>query len=62
MPDNSQRNLVFVGVMTAKDFLQSRAKAVYDTWGKNIPGRIAFFSSEESVAESEKTVACLLCQ
>lgn len=48
--------------MTAKDFLQSRAKAVYDTWGKNIPGRIAFFSSEESVAESEKTVACLLCQ
>ncbi|XP_039438411.1 chondroitin sulfate synthase 1 isoform X1 [Culex pipiens pallens] len=57
MPDNSQRNLVFVGVMTAKDFLQSRAKAVYDTWGKNIPGRIAFFSSEESVAENLPLVA-----
>ncbi|XP_055617155.1 chondroitin sulfate synthase 1 isoform X2 [Toxorhynchites rutilus septentrionalis] len=56
-PDNSQHNLVFVGVMTAKDFLQSRAKAVYDTWGMNIPGRIAFFSSEESVAENLPLVA-----
>lgn len=52
-PEISQRNLVFVGVMTAKDFLQSRAKAVYDTWGKSIPGRIAFFSSEESVADGK---------
>ncbi|XP_058814982.1 chondroitin sulfate synthase 1 isoform X1 [Topomyia yanbarensis] len=56
-PDNSQHNLVFVGVMTAKDFLQSRAKAVYDTWGKNIPGRIAFFSSEESIADYLPLVA-----
>ncbi|XP_055545377.1 chondroitin sulfate synthase 1 isoform X1 [Wyeomyia smithii] len=56
-PDNSQHNLVFVGVMTAKDFLPTRAKAVYDTWGKNIPGRIAFFSSEESVADYLPLVA-----
>nr|XP_019542414.2 LOW QUALITY PROTEIN: chondroitin sulfate synthase 1-like [Aedes albopictus] len=56
-PENSQRNLVFVGVMTAKDFLQSRARAVYDTWGKTIPGRIAFFSSEESVADDLPLVA-----
>ncbi|XP_055609764.1 chondroitin sulfate synthase 1-like isoform X1 [Uranotaenia lowii] len=57
MPDNSQHNLVFVGVMTAKEFLGSRAKAVYDTWGRNIPGRIAFFSSEESVADNLPLVA-----
>lgn len=45
---NSQRNLVFVGVMSSKDFLETRAKAVYETWGKSVPGRIAFFSSEGS--------------
>lgn len=44
----SQRNLLFVGVMTAKNFLKGRAKAVYDTWGKEVPGRIAFFSSAHS--------------
>lgn len=48
---NSQKNLVFVGVMTAKVFLQGRAKAVYDTWGKDVPGHIAFFSSEGSSSD-----------
>lgn len=46
--ENSQKNLVFVGVMTAKNFIEGRARAVYDTWGKEVPGRIAFFSSEGS--------------
>jgi chondroitin sulfate synthase len=45
---NSQSNLLFVGVMTAKEFLDGRATAVYDTWGKNVPGKMAFFSSEDS--------------
>lgn len=48
---NSQKNLLFVGVMTAQNFLQGRAKAVFDTWGKEIPGKIAFFSSEKSYSE-----------
>lgn len=48
---NSQNNLLFVGVMTAKDFLNDRAKAVYDTWGKDVVGRLAFFSSEGSVSD-----------
>ncbi|XP_067639978.1 LOW QUALITY PROTEIN: chondroitin sulfate synthase 1 [Eurosta solidaginis] len=47
----SQRNLVFVGVMTAKNFIEGRARAVYDTWGKEVPGRIAFFSSEGSYSK-----------
>lgn len=37
--------------MTAKGFIDKRAKAVYNTWGKNVPGRIAFFSSEGSTSD-----------
>lgn len=44
---------MFVGVMTSKEFLRTRAKAVYNTWGKNITGRIAFFSSEGSISTGE---------
>lgn len=53
MPSNSQRSLVFVGVMTSKDFLETRAQAVYNTWGKLVPGRIAFFSSEGSYSDGK---------
>ncbi|XP_063979175.1 chondroitin sulfate synthase 1 isoform X2 [Diachasmimorpha longicaudata] len=41
----SGKNLVFVGVMTANKYLGTRAKAVWETWGKTVPGKIAFFSS-----------------
>ncbi|KOX69281.1 Chondroitin sulfate synthase 1 [Melipona quadrifasciata] len=47
--NSSSTSLVFVGVMTASKYLDSRAKAVYETWGKELPGKIAFFSSENSV-------------
>ncbi|XP_045513002.1 chondroitin sulfate synthase 1 [Pieris brassicae] len=47
---NSNRTLVFVGVMTAEQYLNTRAKAVYDTWAQDLPGRLAFFSSEVSRA------------
>ncbi|XP_048505048.1 chondroitin sulfate synthase 1 isoform X2 [Athalia rosae] len=46
--NNSATNLVFVGVMTAQKYLDSRAKAVFETWGSELPGKIAFFSSETS--------------
>lgn len=49
---NSNKTLVFVGVMTAEQYLETRARAVYDTWGQDLPGRIAFFSSEVSRAEN----------
>lgn len=42
---NSRRSLLFVGVMTADKYLKTRAAAVYRTWGKELPGRMAFFSS-----------------
>ena len=44
-----ERDLLFVGVMTAKKYLPTRATAVHKTWGKDVPGRIEFFSSEDSV-------------
>ena len=47
--NSSSTSLVFVGVMTASKYLDTRAKAVYETWGKELPGKIAFFSSESSV-------------
>lgn len=46
--NSSSESLLFVGVMTAKKYLDTRAKAVYETWGKELPGKIAFFSSESS--------------
>ncbi|KAG8223080.1 hypothetical protein J437_LFUL002028 [Ladona fulva] len=44
----SNRSLIFVGVMTAQKYLDTRALAVYETWGKELPGKIAFFSSADS--------------
>ena len=41
----NNRQFIFVGVMTAKIFLQTRAQAVFDTWGRNVAGRLTFFSS-----------------
>ena len=42
--NNSQ--FIFVGVMTAKAFLKTRAQAVFDTWGRNVDGKLTFFSSQ----------------
>lgn len=42
------RQFLFVGVLTAEQLVETRAKAVYDTWGKNVPGKLTFFSSGEA--------------
>ncbi|KAG5875869.1 hypothetical protein JTB14_012729 [Gonioctena quinquepunctata] len=47
----SNKNLLFVGVMTASKYLDTRAKAVYDTWGRDVPGKVMFFSSGFSYSE-----------
>lgn len=51
-PHNSDQNLIFIGVMTAQQYLDTRAVAVYETWAQEIPGKIAFFTSEHSVVKS----------
>lgn len=48
----TENNLLFVGVMTASKYLENRAKAVYETWGREVPGKIAFFSSGYSQSDS----------
>lgn len=58
--ENSQTNFIFVGVMTAKNFLEGRANAVYHTWGKEVPGKIAFFSSEKSYSEGRYSFSAWL--
>ncbi|KAL9954154.1 hypothetical protein ACROYT_G041655 [Oculina patagonica] len=47
------QQLIFVGVMTAEQFLETRAKAVFDTWGRNVAGTLTFFSS---LRETPKTL------
>ncbi|CAH0553195.1 unnamed protein product [Brassicogethes aeneus] len=51
------KNLLFVGIMTASKYLDTRAKAVYETWGKEVPGKIMFFSSEFSYSEHVPLIA-----
>lgn len=45
--------LIYIGVMTANKYLNTRAKAIYETWGKSVPGKIAFFSSENSYTQED---------
>jgi chondroitin sulfate synthase len=47
-PNEAAKKLVFIGVVTAEKFLATRAKSIYDTWGRRIPGQMAFFSSYNS--------------
>lgn len=47
---SSSKKLLFVGVMTAQKYLDTRAAAVYDTWGQEINGDVAFFTSATAQA------------
>ncbi|KAM8872085.1 chondroitin sulfate synthase 3-like [Synchiropus picturatus] len=42
------KRFLFVGVMTAKKYLATRAVAAHRTWASSIPGKVEFFSSEGS--------------
>lgn len=50
--NNKPRGLLFVGVMTANLFLETRAKAVWETWAKDIPGKVIFFTGGNSYKNS----------
>ncbi|KAK7930495.1 hypothetical protein WMY93_006890 [Mugilogobius chulae] len=47
-PEARSNSFLFVGVMTAQKYLNTRAVAAYRTWAQTIPGRVEFFSSEGS--------------
>eukprot|EP00061_Rhincodon_typus_P004392 g22459.t1 len=44
----SGKHFLYVGVMTAKKYLDSRAVAAYRSWAPSIPGKVEFFSSQGS--------------
>ncbi|XP_066273498.1 chondroitin sulfate synthase 1-like isoform X1 [Branchiostoma lanceolatum] len=46
------KNLVYVGVMTAKKYLDSRAVAAYETWQRHIPGKVEFYSAYDPTGSS----------
>ncbi|KAM4809174.1 chondroitin sulfate synthase 3 [Rhinophrynus dorsalis] len=46
--EETPRNFLYVGVMTAKKYLDTRAVAAYRTWAPYIPGKVEFFSSQGS--------------
>ena len=50
----NRQQLIFVGVITAERFLETRAKAVFDTWGKNVAGKLMFFSSPRETPKTLK--------
>ena len=58
-PSSYKNNLVLIGVMTAAKFLDTRAIAAYNTWVKTIPGKVIFFTSENSPISGELPVVRL---
>ncbi|XP_032789583.1 chondroitin sulfate synthase 1 isoform X2 [Daphnia magna] len=59
--DNETRNrqLLLVGVMTADKYIATRAKAVYETWGTRVPGKLVFFTSDSQNATDDLPVVRL---
>ena len=49
-PNNSDKNLVFVGIMTAQQFMNSRIPAVYESWAGDVPGEVAIYGNEMAFA------------
>lgn len=45
---HSDRRLLLVGVMTAKAFIETRSKSIFNTWGQDLIGDIIFFTSSNS--------------
>ena len=54
-----EKGFMFVGVMTAKKYIDSRVVAAYNTWARTINGRVAFFSSEGSTSKYDVPVIAL---
>lgn len=38
------RRFIFIAVMTSEKYITTRARGVWETWGRNIPGRLVFFT------------------
>ena len=38
----TDQNLILIGVMSTKEFLESRVIPIFDTWAKTIPGKVSY--------------------
>ncbi|XP_005098572.1 chondroitin sulfate synthase 1 [Aplysia californica] len=52
-------DFIFVGIMTAKKFIDNRGLASHRTWASNINGKVMFFSSEGSSSSYDVPVVAL---
>ena len=43
-------DLMLVGVLTAKEYINTRMEAINGTWAETIPGKVLFFSGEDSTS------------
>ena len=46
-PPSSTKKLVYVGVLTARKYLETRGAAVFQSWARTIPGKLEFYSSAD---------------
>lgn len=51
-----KNGFVFIGVMTAKKFLSTRAAVINQTWAQTVPGQMAFFVGDNVALDSEDAV------
>lgn len=54
-----EKGFLFIGVMTAQKYLDSRVVAAHNTWARTINGKVAFFSSEGSTSKYNVPVVSL---
>ena len=45
-------DLMLVGILTAKEYINTRMEAINGTWAETIPGKVLFFSGEDSLLNS----------
>jgi hypothetical protein len=57
--NKGEKNFLFVGVMSAQSLLDTRAKASYETWVQNLPGKLAYFSSAGSTSKYSLPIVSL---
>ncbi|MFH4976229.1 hypothetical protein AB6A40_002938 [Gnathostoma spinigerum] len=50
MAQRKSPQLLFVGIMTAAKYIDTRAYNIWKTWAKQIPGQVVFFVSEHATS------------
>ena len=44
-----EKGLFFIAVMTSKDFVDTRAAALWGAWGRDVPWKLVFFAGDNGV-------------